>query len=534
MRRAALLLALLALLPSVVARGGEASTTREGGSFRVSYWGSYFDYVDPALAYVPASWKVLDTTCATLMRYPDKPPPAGFRLAPEVAADFPRVSRDFKTFTFTLRSDFRFSDGTPVRASAFARAIQRTLLPEMRSSAAQYTQEIVGAKDVQAGTTTAPRGVAARGNRLVIRFTRPVPDFAARTTMPFFCAVPPALPADPEGVGPFPAAGPYYVAEYRPGQRVVIERNRFYRGKRPHHVDRFLVDLTANSPEDVIDRIERGAADWGWMPALLPAGPRLVTKYGLNGPQFFVRPGLQFRGYALNTSRPLFRDNPGLIRAVNFAIDRPALRRVAGGRFATRPTDQYLPPTLPGFKDARIYPLGRPDVRRARALARGHTRIGKAVLYTLDMPATLAAAQVVKRNLAEIGLDVTVTGIPLSAYFERVAARDAPFDISFFPWRPDYLDPYTYLNLFFDSGADTDTNAGRFKSSKHDRLLRRSARLQGAARYRAYGDLDVRLARDAAPIVAVEYGNEGTFVSRRVGCVVLNPTLDLTAVCLKR
>jgi hypothetical protein len=66
--------------------------------------------------------------------------------------------------------------------------------------------------------------------------------------------------------------------------------------------------------------------------------------------------------------------------------------------------------------------------------------------------------------------------------------------------------------------------------------LRRAARLQGAARYRAYGKLDVELARVAAPMAAIFYANEGTLVSKRVGCVVVRPGfgLDLTAACLKR
>jgi peptide/nickel transport system substrate-binding protein len=531
----ALAAAVGALLAASTNAKSASDQVRKGGTFRVSWEANFFDHIDPAISYGP-TWALVNTTCASLMRYPDRPAPAGFRLAPEVAAGFPRVSRDFKTFTFTLRTNFRFSDGAPVRASAFARAIERTLAPGMTSPGAQYTQDIVGAEEFQAGRTTSVAGVVARGNRLVVRFTRPVPDFAARTTMPFFCAVPPTLPADPEGIGAFPAAGPYYVAEYRPGQRVVIERNRYYRGSRPHHVDRFLVDLTPTSAQEVLGQIERGTTDWGLVqaPVLADATQRLVTKYGRNKTQFFIGPGLFFRGYALNTSRPLFRDNAKLRQAVNFAIDRAALQRASGGPLTSRLTDQYLPPTMPGFKDARIYPLRGPDLRRARALARGNTRSGKAVLYTLDLPFPLRFAQIIKRNLAEIGLEVEVIGIPRSSYFSRRAARDAPFDIAFFPWTADYLDPYTYLNLFFDSGANTDTNAGRFKSAKHDRLMRRAARLQGAARTRAYGDLDIQLARDAAPLVAVEYVNDATLVSNRVGCVVLRQWLDLTAACLKR
>ena len=48
-----------------------------------------------------------------------------------------------------------------------------------------------------------------------------------------------------------------------------------------------------------------------------------------------------------------------------------------------------------------------------------------------------------------------------------------------------------------------------------------------------YGQLDVQLARDAAPILPIDYVNQQTLVSKRVGCVVLRPALDLTAVCLK-
>ena len=139
-----------------------------------------------------------------------------------------------------------------------------------------------------------------------------------------------------------------------------------------------------------------------------------------------------------------------------------------------------------------------------------------------------------ERNLAEIGLKVEVKSLPRDTYFARLQAPDPPpYDIAFRPWFADYLDPYSYINLQLDSRFADGTNLGRFDSPVYDRLMRRAARLRGGPRYRAYGDLDVQLARDAAPMVAVEYVNAATLVSKRVGCVVLRPILDLTAVCLK-
>jgi peptide/nickel transport system substrate-binding protein len=519
-----------ALQPAVA--GSATSGVREGGTFRVTLGGGAFDHIDPALAYQGASWAVLNPVCATLMTYRDKPPPQGYTLVPDVATAHPRASNGDRTWTFTLRGGFRFSDGRPVQASAFARAIHRTLTPGVNSPGAQYTREIVGAEQVLSGKAAIATGVVARGNTLVVRFKRPVPDFPAQTTMPFFCAVPPELPADPEGVGAFPGAGPYYVADYRSGTSIVIERNPHYGGTRPHHVDRFLVDLRPSTPEQMLDEIERGDADWGRALREVYFDPArgLARKYGVNKSRFFVVPGLGFRGYALNTSRPLFRDNTSLRQAVNFALDRAALE---GGEGRGQLTDQYLPSSLPGFKDARIYPLRRPNLARARALARGNTRSGKAVLYTLDVPAALVSARVVRRNLAQIGIDVQIKALPPGAFFSRAFLPKEPVDIVFTPWTPDYIDPFAYLNFFFDSRFIGFSNNARLKSASYDRLLRRAAGLQGVARARAYGALDVQIARDAAPIAATAFLNEPTLVSDRVGCIVLRPELDLTAVCLE-
>jgi peptide/nickel transport system substrate-binding protein len=546
-RRLQVLLAALALGSALVtgigqrgAFGSNAGAAQEGGVFRISlHAASGIDYMDPALASSPPGWALLDTTCARLMAYPDKPAPQGFRLQPEVAAKAPTMSRDGKTYTFRLRPGFRFSDGTPVRASAFARAINRLLAPEMNSPGLQYARDIVGAGRVVAGKSASADGVVARGSTLVIRLTRPAPDFPHRTASTFFCAVPPQLPIDVEGVGAIPAAGPYYVVDYRRGERVVLRQNRFYGGSRPHHVEGFDVDLRAASPQEVLQRVERGDADWGHTISGIYFDPALglVEKYGLNRTQLFLRRGFTLRMLAFNLSRPLFRDNPGLRRAVNYALNRRALVSV-GGPLVSRPSDQYLPSIMPGFKDADVYPLERSDLQRARTLANGNLRGAKAVLYINSSPLPMAIGQLVRQQLAEIGLEVEVRGIPIhsasAAYFKKLATPGEPWDMAFGLWSPSYIDPYAYINLLFDRRFVGATNFARFASSAYDKQMRQAARLpQGRARQDAYSTLDVRLARDSAPVAVIDVLNEPTLVSKRVGCVVLRPMLDLTAVCLE-
>jgi hypothetical protein len=85
-----------------------------------------------------------------------------------------------------------------------------------------------------------------------------------------------------------------------------------------------------------------------------------------------------------------------------------------------------------------------------------------------------------------------------------------------------------------DSRYIGGTNFTRFQSRAYTRQMQHTAGVvQDGQRNRAYGALDVRLAREAAPLAAVDFLKEPTLVSARVGCIVLRPVLDLTAVCLK-
>ncbi len=520
------------LAAAAFAAPGSGGSARAGGTFRIASPG--IDYIDAALS--ANAGLFASATCAQLLRYADKPLPAGRRVVPEVAAGYPRVSRDGKTYTFTIKKGLRFSDGRRVTAAAFAHAINRVLNPAMNSGWAMYAQDIVGAQDVLDGKASVARGVRAAGNKLVIRLTAPNSDLSARMTLASFCAVPPNLPADPEGArAPLPAAGPYYIAAYVPGRKLVLQRNRYYRGHRPHHIDR-ITTIFVDSSHTALQKVARGEAD------LADAGSatdytELLGRYRVNGSQLFRRPGLGLRMVVMNTSRPLFRNNVKLRQALNFALDRRALLRERGAETGQL-TDQYLPIGVPGFRDAHIYPLRKSNLSRARALASGHRRSGKAVLYTQESGPGVPQAQVVKADLKRIGIDVTIKQFPGPVMFGKLFTPGEPWDLTFLGWFPDFYDPADVLGALLDgrnvpkAGA-YGSNWAYFNSRKYNRLLRRAATLSGTARNRAFGRLDVEIARTQAPLAAYDVEYVYTFVSKRTGCLVLNPNLDLAAVCLK-
>ena len=514
---------LLAIGVGLIVASASSNPGREGGVFRIA---GVPDAIDPAITLDAED--ALSASCVQLMNYPDKSVPEGTRVVPEAAAGYPHVSPNGKTYTFTIRGGFRFSTGEEVTAASFAHEINRMLSPVMNSPWVQYVQDIVGADAVRNGTATAASGVVVRGNKLIIRLTHPARDFPARTAFFGFCAVPADLPISAEGVDTLPGAGPYTVAEFVPSQKLVLTRNPFYRGSRPHHVD----EIDYASAPDPAQAVESGAADYAELASSVDV-VGLDPKYRS---QLHSVPGIGVQYVILNSAQPLFKDNAPLRQAVNFALDRPALRQARGGALTGSLTDQYLPPSMPGFVDAHIYPLHHPDLKRAKALARGHTRSGRAMLYVRDAPIDIVQAQIIQRDLKPIGIHVVIKKLPGPALFQLLFTPGSHYDLSVFGFSPDYWDPYAVLNVLFDGrmiGTPYSFDIGYFDSPKYNTLLDADSRLTGSARYRAYGKLDVDLVRNAAPMVAYESDSALSFVSKRVGCIVLNPYLDLASVCLR-
>jgi ABC-type transport system substrate-binding protein len=519
------------------ASGARAAATSEGGTFRIAEASGLVNTIDPALVALLPEGEITRPACGSLVSFPDKKLPDGLGIEPELAQGLPVIGDRGKTYTFTIRSDARFSTGDPVTARDVVHTLERTLDPALKAPGAPLFVDIVGARDVMAGKTSTLRGAVARGRKLVLHLTRRVPDFVVTLAGPpaSLCVVPANLPADPEGAkAPLPSAGPYFVSEYVQGERVVLERNRFYRGPRPHHVDRIVVDLGVDVGV-AFDQVTRGEVEYAIGPPtfLAERASDLARRFGVNRSQFFVVPATGVRMFALNTSRSLFRGNVQLRRAVNFAIDRRALIRELGP-YAGTASDQFLTPAIPGYANERIYPLKGPDLRRARALARGHTRSGSAVLCTADFPQDVAQAQILQRNLKAIGIRLTVRQFPIPLLFDKLSTPGAKFDLGRISWT-GLSDP-GFLAFLFDGrtiGRPESGNWSYFNGPAYNRRLDAAAELTGAARYRAYGELDVALARDAAPAIPYGVPNALTFVSAKVGCVVVNPDLDLTAVCLK-
>jgi peptide/nickel transport system substrate-binding protein len=163
----------------------QSSGVKEGGTLRLNMSTSDVQSIDPAVDYEFLGWAIEDATCMTLVNYPDKAGKEGTILIPEAAKAMPTVSEDGKSYTFAIRSGFKFNTGEEVTAQTFADVINRNLNPKLVSPSVAFLKDVVGAEAVANKKATTASGVNVSGDTLSIRLTRDAPDFIARLAMNF-------------------------------------------------------------------------------------------------------------------------------------------------------------------------------------------------------------------------------------------------------------------------------------------------------------------------------------------------------------
>jgi ABC-type transport system substrate-binding protein/tRNA A-37 threonylcarbamoyl transferase component Bud32 len=524
----------------------ETAVVANGQTLRILVDQDHIGSADPAEGYYPISSQLAYATCPYLLNYPDAAGAAGRVLRPEVAAALPEVSADGRTYTFRIRPGFRFSppSGQAVTAETFKATIERALSPKLASGGgpnplAQLLPDVVGATAYAAGRAPHIAGITASGATLTIRLTRASGDLPARLRLPFFCPVPVGTPAVPGGGRrtPIPMAGPYRVVSAGGGQ-VVVERNPNYTGNRPRRIER-IVYANGFSASDAISRVGQGRADYVSADTVSydPAGPlapggTLDTKYGLAsragraGTARYVPSAIAgIDGIAFNTRRPLFRD-VRMRRAVAFALDRRALAAV----FGERPSDHLIPAAIGGPTGNIAYP-NEPDLAAARRLA-GLGARRNATLYFCGEAQNKRIAEIVRSNLAEIGIDVHIDqslGCLTGPETKRLASADLQL-VS----HPDVeLDPAPFVELAL---GDRYSAPGYWRNAGLRTQIERARAMRGRARVAAYARLEKTLVRDAAPVAVYGSYVNPEFFSARVGCKLSQGALnvaDLGALCLR-
>lgn len=427
------------------------------------------------------------------------------QVQPDAASHWD-TSPDGRATTFYLRPDVRFHDGVELTADDVKRSVERALHPGTPNPFSSYYETLVGFEAYAAGRAEHLEGVEVAG-RYVVRFhlTRADATFVALLALPStrpVCRSAGARYTDdwlPCGAGPFKLAP----GGWEHGRSLTLTRHEaYFRRGRPHlDAVQFTYGMNLLTQRykfeagelDVLRDINdadaiRFTADTRWA--------ALVTR----------EPAVATFGECMNTELPPF-DNVEVRRAVASAVDREHYRLLK--RSSVVPSGRVVPPDVPGYDDA----VPGQTFDRARALEH-MKRAGYAYDPATDRggyPPTIPyvtirqgfseyAAQVLKQDLAKIGLRLDVRPVSYATYL-TLTQRRGQVALSPQSWQEDFPDPLAFYEPLFTSksiGDENSTNAAFYKNPAFDDLVGRArGELDPARRRELLARADAILQGDA-------------------------------------
>jgi peptide/nickel transport system substrate-binding protein len=524
----------------LVLTGCGSSGDSAGGTLTGTYT-AFPESLDPGLSFTLEGATALEDVYTPLLTYAHANGAAGTKLIPGLARSLPRIDKGGRRYTLYLRPGLEYSDGTPVKASDFRLAVER--LFRINSVGSSFYTGVVGVETFVKTKKGGIRGIETddSSGKIVIHLVEPSGTFEYILGLEYGALLPPGTPAEDTTAHPPPGTGPYVITKVLPGRSWEYARNPVWAKVNGEalpqlpdgHVDKIRFTVQSN-PSSQVNEVEQGKVDWMKNPP--PPDRYAAVKSRYEGTQFRQEPTISVYYFWLDTKRPPF-DDARVRRAVNYAVDPVALERIYAGM--VRPTQQVLPPQMPGYSKFELYPH---DLAKAKQLiARAHPADRQVTVWTNALPPNNEAGEYLQQVLEQLGFDVKLKVVSGSTYFTVIGNRSTPdLDAGWSNWLLDYPHPNDYFQpqLSGESIVPTsNTNWAEFDDPKVNAKIRELARQQlGPKQEREYAALD-REVMQQAPWVPFGTLNLGTFVSDQVDLdkVVVSPIFgqDLASFELK-
>ena len=482
---------------------------------------SFPDYVDPQLSYTVEGWEVLYNTYTPLLTYKHAKGEAGAEVVPGLAKDMPEVSADGKTYKLTLRPNMKYSDGTPIKASDFAYAIQRLFKAD--SGGSVFYESIVGAKDYADDKAPSISGIKTDDATgvITIELEEANGTFTSLLGLTFAAPVPPSTPLDKDATPkPPPSSGPFMITKVEAPRTLTMERNPNFQTVKDAgaievadaHVDKITITQNKSNTAQVTG-IEQNTIDFMADP---PDADRLAEVKAKFGDRFRLEDSINTYYFWMNTQTAPFNDLK-VRQAINYAVDPEALNRVFGGRLHA--SQQILPPGMPGHEEYKLYP--GPDMDKAKQLiAEANPADKEITVWTDDEPDRKRIGEYYHDLLTQLGFKATLKVIAGDVYWTTIGNQSTPdLDTGFADWFQDFPHPDDFFRPLLNGASVLPTNGNNFSrvsipelDAKMNEL--RTKQLTDDVK-KQYAELDKAYMEQA---VWAPYGNElfTTFVSDRI------------------
>jgi peptide/nickel transport system substrate-binding protein len=466
--RAGIALGAASLIVAAVA-SGSASGDAQAKDTLVFATESEPTFLDPAIVSDGPSLRVADQITEGLVTVQ----PGTTKIIPDLATSW-KGSNGSKRWTFKLRTGVKFHDGTPFNAKAVCFNFNRwyNFPPAFQPDSVAYYyytvfggyknpgQDIPGPKDALYSSC---RAVGA--STAVINLTKPSASFIAALSLPSLSMQSPTalkkykadqgtLSADgvlrPSGTYATEhptGTGPFKFKSWKIGDKLVLERNAAYWGKKAKLKQVILKAIPDNAAR--LQALQAGEID----------GYNLVEPQDIStirrnsGLKIIDRPAFNVGYVTINSAQPPM--NRLIVRqAVAYGLDREAVvKSFYGGRGQV--ATQFMPPQLFGWaKDVQKYPYNPAKAKQLLQQAGLTLPVEIEFWYPTNvsrgyMPDPQRNFQAFAASLENSGFKVVAKSAPWRPdYVARVQAGTAGH-LNLIGWTGDFGDPDNFIGTFF-------------------------------------------------------------------------------------
>lgn len=459
-----ILLALVMMLSLVACGGGDTSTSSESTSTTEASSESTTETqeetseampqeiivalqsdgstLDPHIASDAASMRLIENMYSTLVRYVDGQYGS---IENDLASDY-TISDDGLVYTFTINENATFhASGRSVTAEDVKYSIERIISSEVRASQFADVASIEVADELT----------------VVITLTQPVAPFLTYLAYPMNAIVDKDV-VDSTGLDTADGgSGPFTLVSWDKDQQLVMAKYDAYYVDGLPKLDKVTYKPIPDETARVI-ALQNGEID---LILDITNKDRLQLENAENVTIAAV-PGTFWEYLGINVEKePL--NNVKVRQAIANAIDRQAINDVVKFGAASVLDGGLIPQGHWAYADLHLYP--EQDLEKAQALldeagyGDGMTlelKVGADFQYQVD------AAQMIKQQLAKVGIEVEVLAQESGIFFDALGKHD--FQLTVVGWL-GFVDPDEFLyNIFY---TDAVWNQQGYSNSELDALL---------------------------------------------------------------
>jgi oligopeptide transport system substrate-binding protein len=457
--------------------------------------------LDPALIQGVPEQRINTAIFEGLLRYNPKT-----ALGEPGLAESWTVSKDKLTYTFKLRANAVWSDGTPITAQTVVDSWLRSLDPATGSEYAYMMGMVVkGADDYNSGKGKKEDVAIKAVDDHTFQMTLVGPTPYALDMLPHqaFDVVPMHAIAKygkdwtkPEN---FVGDGPYIVKEWKPQEQITVVKNPKYWDAKSVLLDS-IEFLPIDDNNTGYQKYKNGEIDWVTSSSIPVAN---IDELKLRK-DYQVSPQVATYYYIFNvTKKPV--DDVRVRKALSMALNTKELvdKVTKGGELVAT----SIAPAMPGYTPAKGNAYNEAAAKKLLAQAgypdgKGFPKL--TVIYNTNDTHKKIAEWVQQKWKTVLGIDVELQNIEWKTFLDIRNKHD--FVISRAGWVGDYQDPNTFLDMFL---KDSGNNNGAYNNPKYDDLVTKAATQSGAERFKTLNQAEeILMTQDEAVAPLYFYVNQ--------------------------